>query len=239
MHLHEEGNNTAIQIKSVRGILGKNNPIAHARGQIRSGYISFKEDNSVRTNAYALAGHLHFDTKRWHGFEIGASAYTVLNLANRQNPSQITPNFFDVDGNSFAQLTELYLDGKWENTELKLGRQILDTPHADSDDIHMIPNYFEAYTITNTDIDNLILSTGYIRKMAGWENGVNAAKFVNVGKTLGTQNIDGVFYASTSYDGIKDLSLSLWYYHYTDIANVLYAEAGYELHTRHYMGLTI
>jgi len=49
-----------------------------------------------------------------------------------------------------------------------------------------------------------------------------------VGETLGVeQNIDGIYYASASYEGIKDLSLSLWYYHYSDIANVIYAEAGY------------
>ena len=63
--------------------------------------------------------------------------------------------------------------------------------------------------------------------MAGWENGVNAQQFVNVGETLETEQIKGVSYASASYDGIKDLSLSLWYYNYNDIANVIYAEAGY------------
>ncbi|MEN8304027.1 MAG: OprD family outer membrane porin, partial [Campylobacterota bacterium] len=46
--------------------------------------------------------------------------------------------------------------------------------------------------------------------------------------TLGTSHhIDGIYYASATYEGFEDLSLSLWYYNYNDIANVIYAEAGY------------
>jgi len=95
IHSHEEGNNTAIKIKSVRGVLGTNNPITHTRAQIRAGYITLKEDNSPRSNAYALGGHVHFDTKRWYGIELGVSAYTVLNLANTQNPSPLHEDFFE------------------------------------------------------------------------------------------------------------------------------------------------
>jgi len=224
-------NNTQepIDIKTVRGIMGENNFIEHAVGQLRSGYITFKEDGGERNSAYALGGHYHFDSKRWQGMEIGLSAYTVLNLGINQNPLNVNPDFFDAKGKSFIQLTEAYLDGKWGKTEIKLGRQILDTPHADSDDIRMIPNYFEAYTLTNEDIDNLILSAGIIDKMAGWENGIDSRKFVDVGETLGSGKIDGIYYASASYHGMENLSLSLWYYHYSDIANVLYAEAGYDL----------
>ena len=238
IHSHNEGNNTAISIKSVRGILGENDPIAHTRAQVRAGYISFMEDGTSRTNAYAVGGHYHFDTKRWNSIALGLSAYTVFNLGRQQNPAYLNPDFFDVDGDSFVQLTEAYLDGKWGNTELKIGRQILNTPHADSDDIRMISNYFEAYILKNTDIQDLSLSIGYIHKMAGWENGVDASSFVNIGQTLDTDNIDGVYYASASYDAIKDLSLSLWYYHYTNIANVLYAEAGYILHVSQTLDIT-
>jgi len=239
IHSHEEGNNTTIKIKSVRGVLGANNPIAHTHAQIRAGYITLKEENTPRTNAYALGGHVHFDTKRWYGLEVGLSAYTVLNLGKGQNNTNLNPDFFDADGNSFVQLTEAYLDGKWGETEIKFGRQILDTPHADSDDIRMISNYFEAYTLTNESIEDLTLSVGYISKMAGWENGVDAKKFVNISEVLGTDATDGVYFTSASYDGIKDLSLSLWVYHFTDIADVLYTEVGYEAHVSNMLDIII
>ncbi|OQX76953.1 MAG: hypothetical protein B6D54_02920 [Epsilonproteobacteria bacterium 4484_65] len=216
-----------IEVRSVRGVLSEYDPMEHTKGQLRAGYITFSEDGASRTSAYALAGHVHFNTKRWNAFMVGVEAYTVLNLGINQNPLNLNGDFFDENGKSFILLSQAYLDWKWCNTEIKLGRQILDTPHADSDDIRMMPNYFEAYTITNTDIDNLTLSAGIIDKMAGWENGVNSPDFVDVGETLGVNKIDGIYYASASYEGIKDLSLSLWYYHYSDIADVVYAEAGY------------
>ena len=228
-----------IKITTVRGVVGNNDPLMHTRGQVRAGYIYFNENGAPSNSAYALAGHIHFDTKRWYGFQVGLSAYGVLNLATNQNPLNVNPDFFDAHGDSFAQLTEAYLDGKWGETEVKLGRQILDTPHADSDDIRMIPNYFEAYTITDKSIKDLTLSAGYITKMVGWENGVDAQKFVNIGETLGTDDIDGIVYASVSYEGIKDISLSLWYYNYQDIANVLYAELGYEKTFNAYSSLTL
>ena len=165
---------------------------------------------------------------------IGAEAYTVLNLGVNQNYHNINADFFEEDGKSFILLTKAFLDGKWGNTEIKLGRQTLDTPHADSDDIRMMPNYFEAYTISNTNITDLTLTAGFISRMAGWENAVDSKKFVNVGKSIAVyadnilaEQSDGIAYAAASYDGIKDLSLSLWVYNYLDIASVVYAEAGY------------
>ena len=223
-----ENISSPVKIKTVRGVLGGYDPMEHGKGQLRAGYITFSEDGASRTNAYALGGHFHINTKSWNGFMVGAEVFTVLNLGVNQDPIHVHGDLFNENGKSFILLSQVYLDWKWCNTEIKLGRQILDTPHADSDDIRMMPNYFEAYTITNTDIDNLTLSAGLIDKMAGWENAVNSAEFVDVGETLGTdKNIDGIYYASAAYEGIKDLSLSLWYYHYSDIADVVYAEAGY------------
>lgn len=223
-----EGVNTPIEIRSVRSILSSYDPVEHTKGQVRAGYIDFDEDGTPSNSAYALGGHFHLYSKRWNGVMAGAEAYAVFNSGINKSSHITNGDFFDDEDKSFIILSQAYLDGEWGKTALKLGRQSLDTPHADSDDIRMIPNYFEAYTLTNTDIDNLTLTVGLIDKMAGWENGVNSADFVDIGETLEVgQKIDGVYYAAASYEGIKDLSLSLWYYHYSDIANVLYAEMGY------------
>ena len=217
-----------VEVQSVRSILSGYDPLEHTKGQIRAGYIHFSEDGMPNTTAYGLAGHFHMKTQRWNGLMVGAEVYTVLNLRGNQNSDKLNGDFFDADGDSFILFTQAYLDGKWGNSEIKLGRQALDTPHADSDDIRMMPNYFEVYRMTNTDLDNLTLSAGFINQMAGWENGVDSSDFVDVSETLGVdQKTDGIYYAAATYEGIKDLSLSLWYYNYHDIAHVLYAEAGY------------
>jgi len=237
-HSHDEDNKTTIQIQSIRGLLGNNDPIKHMRGQVRAGYIHLKEDALEKTSAYGLAGHVHFDSKKWYGLSVGASAYALLNPTQNQNRPELNADFFDADGKSFLLISEAYMHGQWGNTELKFGRQILDTPHADSDDIRLIPNYFEAYTLSNTDIKDLTLTTGLIRKMAGWENGVDSSEFAHISQTLGAESTDGIMYVAGIYDGITDVSLSLWYYHYADIANILYAEAGYTLHTSKYLDIT-
>jgi len=221
--------NTPIEIRSVRSTLSAYDPVEHTKGQLRAGFINFDEDGGPNSSAFALGGHFHLYSKRWNGFMVGAEAYAVINTGIENNAHSTNGDFYNDEENSFVLLTQAYLDGKWGNTEIKLGRQSLDTPHADSDDIRMMPNYFEAYTVTNTDIDNFALTAGLIDKMAGWENGVNSAEFVDAGETLEAgQKIDGVYYTAVSYEGFRDLSLSLWYYHYSDIANVLYAELGYE-----------
>jgi len=63
-HSHDENNKTTIQIQSIRGLLGNNDPIEHMRGQVRAGYIHLKEDALENTSAYGLAGHVHLDSKK-------------------------------------------------------------------------------------------------------------------------------------------------------------------------------
>ncbi|MCB4783865.1 MAG: OprD family porin [Sulfurovum sp.] len=214
--------------QSIRGALGAHNTTVHTEGELRTGYITFKKNGAQPISACALGGHMHVDTERWNGMMIALSAYTVLNPSGNQNPLHQNSDFFDNNGKGFSTLSEAFIDAKWKNTHIKLGRQTLDTPLVDADDIRMIPNYFTAYTITNTAIENLMLAVGLIDKMAGWENGVNASEFVNISQVLGAnEETDGVYYMSISYEGIQDTSLSLWYYRYDNIEDILYAEADY------------
>lgn len=112
------------------------------------------------------------------------------------NSDNLNGDFFDMKGNSFILVSEAYLDAKWGNTTVLLGRQTVETPHANSDDNRMMPNYFEAYTISNTDIQDVILNAGFITEMAGAGNVIDTSKFVKMGETLGIQNeeIDGLYY---------------------------------------------
>ena len=190
----QENMQQPIEVRSVRGILSGYDPLEHTRGQLRAGYINFTEDGSPHTWASSLAGHFHVNTKRWNGLMVGAEAYTVLKLGNNQEHFNLNSDFFDVHGKSFMLLSQAYLDGKWGNTEMKLGRQSLDTPHADSDDLRMIPNYFEVYRITNTDIEDVTLSAGFINRKAGYSHEISK----NISLVLGLQ-----------YDGSQETGAAL------------------------------
>ncbi|WP_353662946.1 OprD family outer membrane porin [Hydrogenimonas sp. SS33] len=222
--------------RSIREILGQVNPIAHTKAQVRVGFIDWRAEGKnpdPDTSAFAVGGHLHIDSKRWYGLMAGAEAYVVADPGcNSDDPQKVNADFFDADRDGFATLSQAFLDGKWGNTGIKAGRQMIDTPHADSDDIRMMPNYFLAYMLTNNDIEGLTLTLGQIDQMGGWENGIDAKKFISVEKVLGAErSTDGIYLASALYEGFENLSLQAWYYDFTDIADVFYLEAGYTLPT--------
>ncbi|WP_456322871.1 OprD family outer membrane porin [Hydrogenimonas sp.] len=233
----------AEELQLPRKTIGQVKPLEHTEAQIRTGYINWDaegKNSSSDTHAFAVGGHVHLDSKRWNGIMAGVEGYFVEDMGLQDDdPNKVNGDFFDVNKEGFAALSQAFIDGKWGNTEVKIGRQRVDTPHADSDDIRMMPNYFMAYLLTNTDIGGLTLTLGKIDQMAGWENGVNARKFVSVEKTLEAnmekdfqgKSTNGIYLASAVYEGIENLSLQAWYYDIDDIADVVYLEAGYEIPT--------
>ncbi len=218
--------------RSVREILGENNPIEHMRGQLRFGYITQRYDTSPTLDAYGIGGHIHFDTQSYRGFRLGISAYGVFDATFDSDDAFTHPDFFDDEKESFAVLSELYLDYRTESDDLRirLGRQMFDSPHADSDDIRMMPNYFEAYRIRYAPTSKTTLQAGWIRKMAGWENGTDASRFVDLSDVLGADaDTDGLFFISAEFTPDDDLDIAVWVYRFDDIADIVYAEAGYHL----------
>jgi hypothetical protein len=52
---------------------------------------------------------------------------------------------------------EAYLHTEFGNSMLKLGRFESDSPHADTDDLRMIPNAFQGGLLTNRDLPGTTL----------------------------------------------------------------------------------
>ncbi len=201
--------------------------------QIRAGYISLDNKGSITDpdqKSIAIGGHIGIKTNYINGISLGAEIYTVQDMGIQEDdPNEINGDFFNSDLEGFSLLSQAYISAKWGNTQLKIGRQLIDTPHADSDDIRMIPNYFTAYLLSNTDIEGLTLTVGSVTHMAGWENGIDAGKFKRISDILGTsEKTDGIYLASAVYEGIENLSLQGWFYNLDEIANIVYLEAGYE-----------
>ena len=222
----------AKEIESVRDILGAMDLAKHADAQIRAGYINQNNKGSLTepdNDAFAIGGHIHLSTERKWGFKLEGELYTVQDLGLLNNdPNKVNPDFFDKEKSGFSLLSQALISYKYKNSELKIGRQLIDTPHADSDDIRMIPNYFMAYLFTNKDIDNLTLTLGKINQMAGWENGKDSSKFIKISDTFDVnEDTNGIYLASAVYE--KDnYTLQTWYYDIDEIADVFYLEAGYE-----------
>ena len=173
-------------------------------GYVRAGYQQDGDDNSD----LALGGKLHVETNAWYGLSAGASFYTTHAIGD--NDGAGVP-FFNSSNDSYDILGEAYMQAQFGNTTLKAGRQEIDTPYADTDDIGMIPNTFEAYVLTNTDLPGTTIIAALVQKMAGVDADV-PEKFTTTGMDGGIPTV-GII-----YEGLENLALQGWYYNVQDSA---------------------
>lgn len=227
-----------------------------ANGQIRVFYADRDYSPGVHRDATAIGGYLKYETGAWNGVSAEAAFYTTNGLFIRDNRAtnpEVDPTLLGKDNESYNLLGEAYLQYKNANTILKGGRQKLDMPMAGSDDVRMVPNLFEAYVLSNTDIKDTTLVAGHITKFAQgtfgrvynasannanallsvtsgysfWDSRNQVGEFVNMGTYAINQNTSGVSVAAAIYAGVPGLKLQLWDYYAHDILNALYAEASY------------
>ncbi len=195
---------------------------AKVDGYIRGAYQSHNiKDNKTYTDG-AIGGKLHIETAPISNINAGASFYTS-NRVNSSDNRGLVP-FRGEDKSSYSILGEAYLKGELGNNSLlKIGRQEIDTPFAQTDDIGVVPNTFEGAVFTNRDIEDTTIFLAQIQKMAGVD-AETVDSFTKINKNRGMQSLGVV------YKGFKDLSISGWYYNLdrAEISSISYLEAIYE-----------
>lgn len=226
-------------------------------GQFREFSISRDYDGAsdYTRRANAIGGYVKYETGMWNGFSLGAAAYTTIgfDLGARSDLNQVDPTLLSKNNENDFYLGEAYLQYKNGNTTFKGGRQKLDTPMAGSDDVRMLPNLFEAYVLSNTDVKDTTLIAAHVTKFSqgtfgrvydassSASNAVlsvtsgyslvdsrnQTGDFVNMGKYAIGESTAGVSVAAAIYTGIPGLKLQLWDYYAHDILNAIYAEASY------------
>ena len=222
-------------------------------GQIREFSISRSIQYSDTTKkdytrtANAIGGHLKYETADYEGLSLGTAFYTTngfgLGGSKATNP-EVDPSLLGKDNDGYSILGEAYLQYKYKNTTFKGGRQKLNTPLAGSDDARMLPNLFEAYVLTNTDIKNTTLIAAHVTKFAQgtfgrvYGGGILAATsgysatddknqvgdFVNMGNYAIGKTTDGVTAAAAIYKMNDNVKVQLWDYYAHDILNAIYAQ---------------
>lgn len=224
-----------------------------ASGQIRAFYIDRSIDFSGATADYSrdgltVGGYLKYETGAWNGLSLGTAFYTTNKLDSKSSiAKENDATLFDsTTSNGYSTLGEAYVQYKNGNTAFKAGRQKLDTPLAGTDDARMLPNLFEAYVLSNTDVKNTTLIAAHVTKIAygtfanayaGGELAVTSGyglvapyksgHFQNMGTAAIGDDTNGVTAIAAIYSGIPGLKLQIWDYYAHDILNVIYAEANY------------
>ena len=178
-------------------------------GHIRAGFQNQDEGE------LSIGGKLHMQTAPVNGISFGISFYTTQGVDEKHNDGVA---FFSSDRHSYSILGEAYLQAEIKNTLVKVGRQEIDAPYADTDDIGMIPNTFEALTVVNSDIVDTTIVLAHLQKMSGVDAEI-PEKFTKLNSS------DGVQAVGITYEGVEDLTLQGWFYNASDFVKLTYLEA--------------
>lgn len=195
-------------------------------GEIRSMYAGYNLRKAGEKDIYATAigGHLKYETLELNGFS-AAAAFALshdIGFATGDKGVKQNPELSSSDG-EYSVLREAYLNYKSGDFNFRAGRQLIDTPLADSDDIRMIANTFEAY-IASYQLSNFSFMAGKLQKWQGYDADLNSG-WVRAGE-------DGTWFGGVTYaDDI--IEANAWYYNITKLTNAAYFDLtlGYEINS--------
>ena len=193
-----------------------------ASGEFRFGYYMIDPNGSKARSATAVGGQIKIETASLNGFKFGSAIYTshaILALSGKQEDGEFA-NFLTSSKKRYTEIAEAYFDYTLDDFDIRIGRQLIDTPLADSDDIAMTPNTFEAvmatYVVKNLGIT--ILGAN-IQRMQGtdtnYEN-VTAGSWMDVGNK--STNMLATIYKN---DNVK---ASFWYYDIGKLTKAIYTD---------------
>lgn len=236
-------------------------------GQFRAFYIDRDYNTAFSKNdrsAFAIGGKFGFETAAVNGLKFGIMAYTTNAInPNRTNDDgtpnlHMDPSLFGKDRKGVTYIGQLYLNYSYKNTNVKIGRQEINTPMAGMDDARMLPNLFEGVVITNKDLPKTTLIGAHFWNMAygtfanaysacsylGIQSGYgcggysslnqglakyDTGNFMNMGKQAIGKSNAGVTVLAAIYEGIPNLKLQAWDYYAWDMMNILYLQGDYTL----------
>lgn len=212
-----------------------------ASGQIRVAYVN--QDNAIDTDTYgtSIGGVLKYETAAWNDITLGVAAYVSQKLhAATGNGDRLNPDFFDENGKSYTYVGEAYIDYSANDLTLRVGRQLIDTPLADTDDIRMHPNTFEAAIATYSGIEGSSLVGGYMRRWAGYDAPQGHNDSISEFQKFGSNHqSDGASVIGIMNESIENLALQGWYYQMNKLSNAFYTDAIYAVSMSESMGIEL
>jgi len=197
----------------------------------------------------ALGGYVGFESGALYHFSIGSTLYTSQPIFH--NPiSEGGLQLLKDDQDGYSIVGEAFVKWKYDQTTVKVGRQLLSDYRFLSDyDIRMTPYTYEAAILENRDLENITLRTAYVRGVktfvsTSYVDFVNASKVLVREETVGRNPLRGdynpAYYDNGNYIGPgKDLYLAsavyqnnkinfeFWNYYSGDFVNFIYATGSY------------
>lgn len=190
-------------------------------GELRSMYAGYEYEKAGESDTYATAfgGQIKYELAELNGFSAAAAFTTSHDIgeATGEDGKQ-NPELSSTDG-EYTVLNEAYLNYKNGDFNFRAGRQVIDTPLADSDDIRMIPNTFEAY-IATYELSHLSFMVGNLQDWQGVDADLDL-EWEKAGE-------DGTWFGGVTY-ATDNLEASAWYYDITKKLDAVYFDVSYNM----------
>ena len=201
-------------------------------GQIRSVYASYAPKDMDEIYATAIGGSLKYELAKYDGINAGfALTFSEdIEIASGDLDKQKRNDELSSSEKKYAQLSEAYLAYEGCLFDYKLGRQIIDTPLADSDDIRMVQNTFEGI-IVEYPSDEINIKAGYLSRWQGYDVGLDEG-WIKTGE-------NGTAFIGAAYSDI--IELSVWHYNISSLTSASYLEGTYvyELNEGFFLGASL
>lgn len=177
---------------------------ANIIGKIESIYSYHDEKQGNSPYSTDVGGQLKYELANYNGFG-GGVEFTTSHIVNDLSGDGNRKNtFISSTDSSYTELSQAYIEYGYKTLNFRVGRQLIDTPLADSDDFRIIDNTFEAAT-ARYSISDFSFMAGYLDRWQGTDAGLDPDHpWQDTGK-------DGTYFGSLSYDGTL-FSGSAWYY---------------------------
>jgi len=189
---------------------------------LRNYYLNRDREQLPDSEAWAQGGALDYDSAWWKDrVRIGGTLYTTQKL---YGPSDKDGTLLLKQGQQgFNVLGEAYIEAKViDDVILKLYRQGMYLPYINRNDSRMIPNTFEAYTISNTSSDRFVYALGQVEKMKKRASD----EFVSMTEAAGIDSEDhGVSLAGLRYKFDNGANIGAVNEYARDFMNIFYMEA--------------
>jgi hypothetical protein len=189
---------------------------------LRNYYLNREREQLPNSEAWAQGGALDYDSAWWKDrVRIGATLYTTQKL---YGPSDKDGTLLLKRGQeSFTVLGEAYIEAKLvDDVILKLYRQGLYMPYVNRNNSRMIPNTFEAYTISNTSSERFVYGLGQVDKIKQRASD----KFVSMTEAAGIDGKDhGVTMGGFRYKFDNGANIGAVDEYARDFMNIFYIEA--------------
>lgn len=216
---------TSIQLALFGAVIPED--MGTVSGFMRLGVINQNNEASTDTYATALGGILKYETPQWNGMKLGVAGYGSQKLhfaTGSFDDGKANQDFLSEDGSSFAYVGEAYADYSANDFNVRIGRQLIDTPMVNTDDIRMFPDSYEAALATYKGVEKITFTAGYIKRWAGYDSGADISKFKKL-----AEGSHGASMIGFTNESIEKLSIQGWFYSIDKVTNIFYADAAYKI----------